>query len=159
MVDVVQKLQRCCNILPMSSRNRCLVIKGPQPCGRCTDALFGSSRGMGRSASSASSQTTCRPLASAELSLKDICSEYIITRVQALSSIFSVTTSVTMSMYARTALRASRLPVSRPAMLRRTFADSKESAKEGTEVLKKGARRDPELIVSFYDIYHARTMS
>lgn len=62
-------------------------------------------------------------------------------------------------MYARTALRASRLPITRPAMLRRTFADSKESAKEGTEVLKKGARRDPELIVSRFTTHAARIKS
>jgi hypothetical protein len=51
-------------------------------------------------------------------------------------------------MISRTALRASRLPIARPATFRRTFADTKTEQAEGAQVLKKGARRDPELIVS-----------
>jgi hypothetical protein len=52
-------------------------------------------------------------------------------------------------MLSRTALRATRLPISRPAAtFRRAFADQKAEVAEGAQVLKKGARRDPELIVS-----------
>lgn len=57
-------------------------------------------------------------------------------------------TTAAMSTPARTALRASRLATLRPVALRRGFADAKENAAEGAKVLQKGARRDPELIVS-----------
>ncbi|EGP82582.1 unnamed protein product [Zymoseptoria tritici ST99CH_1A5] len=53
-----------------------------------------------------------------------------------------------MSMLARrTAFRALRTPVARPA-LRRTYADSTaEAAGEKKDVLSKGAKRDPELYI------------
>ncbi|KJX99387.1 unnamed protein product [Zymoseptoria tritici ST99CH_3D1] len=53
-----------------------------------------------------------------------------------------------MSMLARrTAFRALRTPVTRPA-LRRTYADSTaEAAGEKKDVLSKGAKRDPELYI------------